>query len=416
MSTAASAEWRKYWTLPLAAAVGFSTIGLQSYGLSPFVTHIEKEFGWSRSDVMLGLSISNFVGVFLNILVGMIVDRFGPRRVALTGVVVKSGAFALLGTATGYLFNWLFLWFLVALGIVLVQATVFTAAVATRFDRHRGSAFAVTLSGTGLTVMLAPIIATWLITDYGWRTGFIGVGLVWMLCTFPVCWVFFRDARSERRGKGSSDETASVAAPAELPGHTLREGLRTRAFVQLAISFVAYSFYNMTMAANLIPLLMETGQDQLSAARIFGVMGIVGIIARLSVGFLLDRYPGNVIGGISQSLPIIGCALLLADLPGVLPLVAAMVAFGIATGAEMDVTIYLATRHFGLKAFAALFGAVITCGALAAAAGPVIAGMLHDIMGNYDGLLYLVIGVMSIGALAIGTMPRPPAVYARLSH
>jgi len=82
----------------------------------------------------------------------------------------------------------------------------------------------------------------------------------------------------------------------------------------------------------------------------------------------------------------------------------------------MDVTIYLATRHFGLRSFAALFGAVITCGALAAAAGPVIAGALHDVMGNYDGLLYLVIGIMSIGALAIGTMPRPPAKYASLAH
>jgi len=411
MTAPATAEWRKYWYLPAAASIGFSTIGLQSYGLGPFVTHIEAEFGWSRSDVMLGLSLSNFVGVFLNIVVGMVVDRFGPRHVALTGLVVKTGAFALLGTATGYLFNWLFLWVLVALGIVLVQATVWTAAVATRFDRHRGSAIAVTLAGSGVTAALAPVIATWLITDYGWRVGFIGVGAVWLLVTFPVTLMFFRDSRSERRKPSAKAVEAPV--PVELPGLTLREGIRTRAFVQLAISFVAYSFYNMTMAANLVPLLMETGQDPPSAARIAAVMGIVGIIARLSAGFLLDRYPGNIIGGISQMLPIIGCALLLADLPGIWPLIAAMVAFGIATGAEMDVTIYLATRHFGLKSFAALFGAVITCGAVAAAIGPVTAGWLHDMSGNYDGLLILVIVVMSIGSLSIGSMRRPPDIYSR---
>ncbi|MDG2004915.1 MAG: MFS transporter [Novosphingobium sp.] len=412
--TKPASEWRKYWYLPTAAAIGFSTIGLQSYGLGPFVTHIEAEFGWSRSDVMLGLSLSNFVGVFLNILVGMVVDRFGPRHVALTGLVVKTGAFALLGTATGLLFNWLFLWFLVALGIVLVQATVWTAAVATRFDRHRGSAFAVTLSGSGVTAALAPVIATWLIADYGWRVGFIGVGAVWLLVTFPVTLLFFRDTRSERRKPAVDAEQA--ASPTELPGLTLREGIRTLAFAQLAVSFVCYAFYNMTMAANLVPLLMETGQDQPSAARIAAVMGIVGIIARLSVGFLLDRYPGNIIGGISQILPVIACGLLLADLPGIWPLLAAMVAFGIATGAEMDVTIYMATRHFGLKAFAALFGAVITCGAVAAAIGPVTAGWLHDLMGNYDGLLILVMVVMTIGSLAIGTMRRGPAAYASVGH
>jgi cyanate permease len=130
------------------------------------------------------------------------------------------------------------------------------------------------------------------------------------------------------------------------------------------------------------------------------------------VGFLLDRYPGNIIGGISQILPVFGCALLLSDLPGIWPLIAAMVAFGIATGAEMDVTIYLASRHFGLKAFAALFGAVITCGAVAAAVGPITAGWMHDQSGNYDGLLILVIVVMSIGSLAIGSMRRPPDAYA----
>jgi MFS family permease len=411
MTAHSSAEWRKYWYLPTAAAIGFSTIGLQSYGLSPFVTHIEAEFGWSRSDVMLGLSLSNFVGVFLNILVGMIVDRFGPRHVALTGLVVKTGAFALLGTATGYLFNWLFLWVLVAIGIVLVQATVWTAAVATRFDLYRGSAFAVTLSGAGVTAALAPVIATWLIADYGWRVGFIGVGAVWLLVTFPVTLLFFRDARSEWR-KPVAQAKEEVTAPVELPGLTLGEGIRTLAFAQLAVSFVCYAFYNMTMAANLMPLLMETGQDQPSAARIAAVMGIVGIIARLSVGFLLDRYPGNIIGGISQILPVFGCALLLSDLPGIWPLIAAMVAFGIATGAEMDVTIYLASRHFGLKAFAALFGAVITCGAVAAAVGPITAGWMHDQSGNYDGLLILVIVVMSIGSLAIGSMRRPPDAYA----
>jgi len=414
MTNPASAEWRRYWSLPLAAAIGFSTIGLQSYGLGPFVTHIEAEFGWTRSDVMLGLSLSNFVGVFLNILVGMVVDRFGPRRVALTGLVVKTGAFALLGTATGFLFNWLFLWFLVALGIVLVQATVWTAAVATRFDSYRGSAFAVTLTGSGVTAALAPVIATWLITHYGWRAGFIGVGAVWLIVTFPVSFLFFRDARSERRKPQAG--AAPQPAPSLQPGLTLREGLRTWAFLQLAISFIAYSFYNMTMAANLVPLLMETGRDQAAAAEIAAVMGIVGIAARLSVGFLLDRYPGNVIGGISQMLPVIGCLLLLSDLPGVWPLTAAMVAFGFATGAEMDVTIYLATRHFGLRSFAALFGAVITCGAVAATAGPITAGWLHDLTGSYDALLMVVIVVMGIGAVAIGSMRRPPDAYAGLGH
>ena len=63
MTNPPNAEWRRYWSLPLAAAIGFSTIGLQSYGLGPFVTHIEEEFGWTRSDVMLGLSLGILLAI-----------------------------------------------------------------------------------------------------------------------------------------------------------------------------------------------------------------------------------------------------------------------------------------------------------------------------------------------------------------
>jgi MFS family permease len=394
------AEWRAYWPLTLAALIGYSTIGLQSYGIGPFVPHLERQFGWSRTDVMIGLSVSNGVGVFLNILIGMIVDRFGPRRVGLTGLLVKTGSFALLATATGSLLNWSLLWVVLAVGVVLVQSTVWTSAIAARFDHSRGLAMAVALSGTPITAAVCPVLATWLIEGYGWRIGFVGVAGVWLAVTFPVVFLFFRDGRA-------AIPHEPAAAPLAVPGLTLREGIRTPAFYRLLISFGAFSFYNMAMASNLVPLLGETGISAMEAAGIASVMGIVGIVARLTVGFLLDRFPGGLIGGITQFLPVIGCAILLTGDPSVLLLTLAVACFGIATGAEMDVALYLATRHFGLRAFAALFGAVITFGAINAAISPYVAGWLHDTSGNYDTLLTVIMGVMTIGALAMGTMGRP---------
>jgi len=398
--TAGVAEWRAYWPLTLAALIGYSTIGLQSYGIGPFVPHLEKTFGWTRTDVMLGLSLSNAVGVFLNILIGMIVDRFGPRRVGLTGLVVKTGSFALLATATGSLLNWSLLWVVLAVGVVLVQSTVWTSAVAARFDHSRGLAMAVALSGTPITAAVCPVLATWLIEDYGWRVGFVGVALAWLLVTFPIVFLFFKDGRDKQR-----PEPGTVAVGA--PGLTLREGIRTSAFYRLLISFGAFSFYNMAMASNLVPLLGETGITPMQAAGIASVMGIVGIFARLTVGLLLDRFPGGIIGGVTQILPVIACAILLIGDPGMLLLTLAVAMFGIATGAEIDVALYLATRHFGLKSFAALFGAVITFGAINAAISPYVAGWLHDRSGSYDLLLMTIMVVMTIGALAMATMGRP---------
>lgn len=396
---AGAAEWRAYWPLTLAALVGYSTIGLQSYGIGPFVPHLEQAFGWTRTDVMIGLSLSNAVGVFLNILIGMIVDRFGPRRVALTGLLVKTGSFALLATATGTLLNWSLLWVVLAVGVVLVQSTVWTSAVAAKFDHSRGLAMAVALSGTPITAAVVPVLATWLIGDYGWRVGFVGVAGAWILATFPVVFLFFKDGR--KPGEAAQVVTGPV------PGLTLREGVRTAAFWRLLVAFGAFSLYNMAMSANLVPLLGETGISPMQAARIASVMGLVGIVARLTVGFLLDRFPGGLLGAATQFLPVIGCAILLLDAPSVLLLTLAVACFGIATGAEIDVALYLATRHFGLRSFAALFGAIITFGAINAAIGPYVAGWLHDSTGNYDGLLVTVMVAMTIGALAMATMGRP---------
>lgn len=397
----AGAEWRDYWPLTLAAMVGYSIIGLQSYAFGPFVSHLEAEFGWTRAQAMLGVSVSNAVGVFLNILIGMIVDRLGPRRVGLTGIFVKGGAFALLGTATGSLLNWSLLWGILAVGVVLVQSTVWTKAVAARFDQSRGLAMAVVLSGTPITAMIAPLLGTFLIENYGWRMGFVGVGLSWVVVSAPVVFLLFREGNKGQAANGPN------SAVINHPGLTLREGVRTRAFLCLMISFGAFSFYNMAIATNLVPLLSETGISPMQAAGIASIMGLAGIAARLLAGLMLDRWPGHIIGMVCQFLPVFGCAILLMDAPSGLLLSVAVASFGIATGAEMDAALYLATRHFGLKAFAALFGAIITFGAVNAAIGPYVAGRLHDSAGSYDSLLMVIMVVMTIGALAIGATGRP---------
>lgn len=404
-SPSAAAEWRAHWPLALAALVGYSTIGLQSYGISPFVADLEREFGWTRSQVMIGVSVSNAAGIFLNIIIGMIVDRFGSRRVALTGLVVKTGSFALLATATGALLNWTFLWLILAVGVVLVQSTVWMRALAKHFDHSRGFAFAVALSGTSIMAVFLPTYSTWLIQNYGWRMGFVGVGATWLAITLPIVFLFFRE---ERGPAAAVPNRAAPAPPATLQGLTFREGLRTRAFWLLVISFGCFSFFSMTVATNLVPLLSETGISAMEAAGIASIMGLVGIVVRLSVGAALDRLPGNVIGTITLLMPVIGASILLLDAPSTILLSVAVGAFGAAIGAEMDVALYLATRHFGLKAFASLFNAVITFGAMMAAIGPFIGGKLHDLTGNYDALLATIVVIMSIGALSMALIGKTP--------
>lgn len=398
----AAQEWRHYGLLPVAAAFGYSTVAIQTYGIGPFVAPLEAEFGWSRAQVMMGLTISNFVGVLFNFAIGVLADRVGPRRVALTGVVVKTGAIALLATATGTVLNWSLLWVVVAFGAVLSQANVWTSAVASRFERGRGLAIAVTLSGSSFCAALVPVLGTWLIGAYGWRTAFAGVALAWVIVVLPVVFLFFRGAQ-DARGPG----TSGASARPDLPGLTIGQGLRTAAFWRLMVACFGFAFYTMAIAPNLVPMLTEKGASTASAAQIAALMGIVGIVARISAGFLLDHLSPTLVGTFVFLLPVAGMALLLGDAPSEAFLILAVVSFGITIGAEYDVVIYLAARHFGIRSFASLLGGMLTAGALGGSIAPVVAGTMHDRFGGYVELLWLLMALMASGAVAIATLGRP---------
>src|SRR5690606_13507900 len=149
-------EWRRYGLVPVAAMIGYSTMAVQTNIVGPFVTSLEGEFGWTRAQVMIGLTISNGLCVLFNLLVGVLADRIGPRRVSLAGVVVKTSAIMLLATVSASVLNWSLLWVIVGIGAILTQANVWVSAVASRFDRGRGLAMAVALSGSSFCAAILP--------------------------------------------------------------------------------------------------------------------------------------------------------------------------------------------------------------------------------------------------------------------
>jgi MFS family permease len=407
-----AAEWRAHWLLPVSAMIGYSSMGLATYAISPFVPELETAFGWSRAQVMSGISISVMLGIFGNMVIGALVDRFGSRRVAIAGLLVKCGAFALLGVATGSVLNWVGLWLLLGLGILLVQSPVWTGAVAAQFDKSRGLAMAVALSGTSLAAIFAPSLAANLIEQFGWRQAFLVTPAIWLAVALPVVLLFFRGSP----GNGGAKARGAAKQPLELPGLSFREALRTRAFWQLFVSYGCFAFFSFTMSVNLVPLLAETGIGMVAAAGVAAIMGLVGIGARIAVGALIDRYSANLIGTVTMLMPAAGSVLLLTMEPSYPVLMTAVALFGAAIGAEIDVVSYLATRHFGLKAFAALMGAIIGIGALTSTIGPVLVGRLHDVYKSYDPLLMIVSGLMCIGAIAVLTMKRPVHDWGNLAH
>nr|WP_240511436.1 MFS transporter [Novosphingobium panipatense] len=399
-------EWRQFGLVPVAAGLGYATSVIHIYGIGPYIGPVAEAMGWSRTQVTFGLTIATLVQAIGGIFIGLAVDRFGPRRFGVIGIVLLTVAFALLGTVGASLSQWYLLWGLIAMVSLPVQASVWTSAVASRFELSRGLALAVTLCGASIAAGLFPILGTWAIKTFGWRMAFAVHGGLWFVVAAPVIFLFFRGAHD----RGNRKEPAP--AKRDLPGATLGEGLRSSVYHRLFVASLLFTFTIIAIVVHFVSILGDRGADAMTAAAIASFVGWFSLAGRLGTGVLLDRFPASLVGAAVFMLPVIGCLLLLGSGTSFLALALASGLIGLTLGAEIDVVVYLITRHFGLRNFGGLYGGVLAALSIGTAVGPLVAALIHDRTGRYEMFLYLAIATMAASSLAIGTLPRGDRKYA----
>lgn len=400
--------------LPIAAGLGYATSVIHIYGLGPFIEPIAQEFGWSRTRVTAGLTIATLVQAIGGIAIGLAVDRFGPRRFGVVGILLICGAFALLGTATGGPVNWLLLWGLIALAALPVQASVWTSAVASRFHASRGFAFAVTLCGASIAAAVFPIMGSWLIERGGWRFAAAVEAAIWCAIAFPVIFVFFRGAYDRQRTASKDDMPKEIVArPRDLPGTDLREGLFSLVYGRLFVASLLFTFTIIGLVVHFVPILSDRGVDRVTASGIAALIGIFSIVGRLGTGVLLDRFPASLIGAVVFLLPVAGCLLLVFAGTSFAAVAVAAALIGLTLGSEIDVVVYLTSRHFGLRNFGGLYGGLLAALSVGTALGPLAAAWVFDNYGSYVPFLWATLAFMGASSLAIGSLPRRPPEWGR---
>ncbi len=399
----AAHEWQRYGILPVTAALGYATSVIHIYGLGPYIEPISTAFGWSRTQTTIGLTLATLIQALCSIPIGIFVDRVGPRLLGVIGVILTCAAFALLGTATGDKANWYLLWFLMAVATLPVQATIWTSAVAARFEASRGLAFAITLCGASVAVALFPFLGTRLIAAFGWQRALIWQGAIWLAIAFPMIFFFFKGPRDDAADRGS----APVINSRDREGVSFGEGLRSSIYLRLLVASLLFTFTIIALVVHFVPILTGLGNSKLQAAGFASLVGLFSIAGRLGTGLMLDRFRGSLVGAIVFLLPVGACLLLIAGAANTTNAAIAAGLIGLTLGAEVDVIVYLTTKHFGLKSFGALYGGLLAALSIGTATGPLGASRIFDIYGNYVPFLWLTIGFMVASSLALGSLPRP---------
>lgn len=394
--------------LPVAAGLGYATSVIHIYGIGPYLGPVAESFGWTRTEVTFGLTLATLVQAVGGVFIGLAVDRFGPRRFGVIGLVLLTLAFSLLGTADGSLAGWYLLWALISLTALPVQASVWTSAVASRFHASRGMAFAVTLCGASMAAALFPLMGTYAIAELGWQRAFPAHAAVWFVIAFPLIFLFFRGAYD----RGGARQASERAPQRDLPGATLGEGLRSSVYHRLFIASLLFTFTIIALVVHFVSILTDRGADALTAAAIASFVGWFSFAGRLGTGFLLDRFPASLVGAAVFLLPVIGCLLMLLGGTSFLALALASGLIGLTLGAEIDVVVFLISRHFGLKNFGGLYGGVLAALSIGTAIGPLVAAQIYDRTGSYEMFLWMSLALMAASSLAIGSLPRRYGSFA----
>lgn len=381
-----SREFAIGWRVLLAATLGISmaTTAIPLYSTGVFIAPLEQAHGWSRSEIAMAATVFGFSLPVSILTLGWMIGRFGVRLVGTFGHLMLGLAYLGLSQMGHDVRVFWALYVFAALSAVGASPITYTRAIIQVFNRHRGLAIGVAMSGTGLGAAVAPPLLEFVIRNYGWQAGYQILAFILFTIAGVVFFLFKGTAFESRQTEpaSQSDGPGAQAQSPQIPGMLL--------LICLGIFIISLSINGYVI--HLVPILTGAGLTPQQAAGLTAFIGLAVILGRLATGYLLDHFPTG----------LIGCLVFVAAACGIYMLSSMSTEFvllpilliGFTIGAEVDIVAYLVSRLVPQQLYARYFSWVYAAFMLGAGISPLIAAYIYDRNGNY-GVFFL----LSIAAL-----------------
>jgi OFA family oxalate/formate antiporter-like MFS transporter len=399
-----------WWIVGAGFLIATYIGGVINYGFTAVFEPIASDFGWSYAQVSFAASLRGLEVGLLAPIVGLLMDRWGPRRLVFAGAIVI-GLGLLLLSRINSLAAFYGAFILIAMGISTCIGTIPVATVGNWFQRKVTLATGILVSGSAAGGLLIPL-ATRLIDLFEWRTAMIILGFGAWGILLPLSLIFRH--KPEQYGYLPDGDLhkkllASEGQPSAQDNELdigAKQALKSNAFWHIAMGFMCHLLVMNAVITHVMPYLSSIGLPRSFSSLVAIAIPLTSIVGRLSFGWLGDKFDKRrvaALGFVLASLGLLAFGYVATTRTWIL--LPSLVLIGLGWGGPVPMMPALVREYFGRVRLATVLGLVMGVAALGSMAGPPLAGLAFDRLGSYQVAWLGFAGLVVAGMVSLVTTP-----------
>jgi MFS family permease len=393
-ATTSRASVRQAWIILGGAFTTFAVGAGFMHAYTVFLVQFIQVFAWSRAQVSIAYAVAQIVAGISSPVVGLLVDRLGPRRLVLlggglliAGLAASAGIHALWQSVVLY-------GIVMTLGANCLGMVVFVPVLSRLFVRQRGMAVSILQSANGLGRAFSAPVSQLLISGIGWRPAYLVQAAFMAVVVLPLSMLF---RRADAVPVVPHTRLAIAAR-----SWTLLEAIRSRQFWLLFVVYLCTGIGSFLVSLHQLAFAVDMGFDKLYAATVLGTGALLSIPGIIATGTVSDYVGREVSAMLTYGVSIVGaaCALLITGPEEHLLLWLHACLFGLTWGARGPAITAKAADLFPGRQFGAILGVITVGSGLGSGLGAWGAGFIYDMSGSYKLAFTLSMVAYALGCLA----------------
>lgn len=378
------------------------SVGFFTYSASILTSPVRESFGASLEEIMYSLTIGTLVGLIVMPVTGFLIDKYSVRNMVGIGLILFATGLWAIANSTSIGVYVVCFGITMSVAMSLVGSLAASAVISRWFSKSRGRALGVSAAGTSVGGILVPIMLTWAIELWGWRTALEYLALFLLLVVLPFVFATVR-GRPEDVGMTIEESPGPVVGAHVDAPLTLVQIIKAPAFWLLGISLgLLFSAYSAVLA-NLNPYITHSGFSAQQASSAIMLLAATSLIGKLGFGLLADKISLRLGLWLAQGLALIACVLIAFE-PAYFGIMAAAMLLGLAAGGMLPVWGALMAQIFGVISYGRAMGMMSPVITLCVMPGYTVTGMIFDSTGSFSSAWWLCSGLIITAMLLLGVL------------